>query len=320
MTWSLEKVLNAFSSDTQIGPNEYRLTQLNDDEAIWIGRGHRKSFVLLMPGTVGQSLLEGRHFKYVPNAAITLAGGGTLNDVGLLEIRYEEPTESETESIAIVFAGLGRLLSEQPDGQRAFRLVVALTGLFESRMSQSIETTSLIGLFGELLVILRARNCDRMVEAWHSRIDAQYDFSEGNIRIEVKTSGNGLRHHHFNSRQLPGLENYEVLVASVLLFFVPSGGISLEILVRMLEQRLSPANYSKLMELVVATLGMPVEAAGDILIDLEGSLSSVRLFAGQVVPTPLISPGVLAMNWEASLPHDQGGEMELAPEHLASAE
>jgi hypothetical protein len=74
---------------------------------------------------------------------------------------------------------------------------------------------SVMGLWAELFLILSASNPLSMIQAWHSDASERFDFSAGLQRIEVKSSGDRVRSHHFSFEQAYPPEGVDVIVASL---------------------------------------------------------------------------------------------------------
>lgn len=82
------------------------------------------------------------------------------------------------------------------------------------------------GLWGELLLIIRAENPQLMAVSWHNEPSERYDFASGTQRVEVKTSADRSRRHHFSLEQVHPTQGLQCVVASMFLES-SSAGISL---------------------------------------------------------------------------------------------
>src|SRR6202023_2640905 len=77
------------------------------------------------------------------------------------------------------------------------------------------------------LFLIRTSTDPRVVAAaWHKGAEEHFDFAAGPQRIEVKSSSNRRREHHFSLAQLSSAGSSRVIVASI---FVEraGGGVSL---------------------------------------------------------------------------------------------
>lgn len=71
------------------------------------------------------------------------------------------------------------------------------------------------GLWGELLVIEQSKYPETLVNAWHSSLNAKFDFTLGRDKIEVKTTSSENRIHHFSIDQLNPSPSSRLLIASI---------------------------------------------------------------------------------------------------------
>lgn len=97
-----------------------------------------------------------------------------------------------------------------------------------SELSQAIEriaalflalerppTRAVQGLWGELFLIANSEQPVFLVEAWHTQASEHYDFAIDNFRLEVKTSADRSRNHHFSYAQVYPPDNVHVVIASM---------------------------------------------------------------------------------------------------------
>ena len=95
-----------------------------------------------------------------------------------------------------------------------------LAALF-SRVDGS--TKDLIGLWGELNLILCAENLLAAVRSWSTRKTAKYDFVAGSYVLDVKTTLSVTPKHRFSLEQLRPNGDYDAYILSTCLVEVPSG-------------------------------------------------------------------------------------------------
>ena len=89
-------------------------------------------------------------------------------------------------------------------------------------------------------------------------------------------------------------------IASLVLSTVEQG-TSLATLVDLIAEKIDTSRSAKLMNAVVATLGVPPQLVTSLSIDLKATRDSLRFIAATDVPRPVKSSGVLSMNWIANL-------------------
>lgn len=182
-----------------------------------------------------------------------------------------------------------RIVGPKPALHDIVRVVQRLVDLF--RHLSRPPTRSLNGLLGELFLIASSRDVRAAVAAWRSSDVDRFDFSIGDLRIDVKASGDRLRVHHLSAEQCQPPEGTVGLLASV---FVEGsgGGQSLRELVTSIEAALSGDDNQilKVQETIAETLGDSLPSAMGARFDDRLALSSIRFF--DLAQVPAIRNGV----------------------------
>ena len=176
-----------------------------------------------------------------------------------------------------------RVVGREPTFQRVVECVQRFVDLFERLLRPS--SRSVEGLFAELYFIYSSRSPSVAVEAWHSKIDERFDFSIGDIRLEVKATGTRQRVHNFSLEQcVPPLGTRGILVS----FFVETsgGGVSLLELVERVEGQLEGDVdlVLKLQETIAKSFGSTAAAALSVRFDEELTKSSLRVYELEMIP------------------------------------
>jgi hypothetical protein len=91
--------------------------------------------------------------------------------------------------------------------------VERLVALFQAMQQPSTRSTQ--GLWAELFIIVHAPDSLAMLEAWHSDVGDEADFSQGEERLEVKCSGDRTRRHYFSLEQVSPPADTMQLIASL---------------------------------------------------------------------------------------------------------
>jgi Putative PD-(D/E)XK family member, (DUF4420) len=163
----------------------------------------------------------------------------------------------------------------------------AISGLVD--LFQALTTPakkSVQGLWAELLLIRGASDPLALAGAWHALPAERTDFLSGRQRIEVKSSSNRRRVHHFSLVQLTPPASTQLIVASI---FVESvgGGLSLSRLSNDVRAILAtePALLTRFDAVFYATLGTSWSDAMDECFDLELATESLQFFDHAHVPT-----------------------------------
>jgi hypothetical protein len=111
-------------------------------------------------------------------------------------------------------------LGPTPTAAAVRRAISGLVDLFQALTAPAKK--SIQGLWAELLIIRRSADPVTLVAAWHGLPIERIDFLRGKQRIEVKSSSNRRRVHHFSLEQLTPPASARLVVAS--LFVEPVGG------------------------------------------------------------------------------------------------
>ena len=73
----------------------------------------------------------------------------------------------------------------------------------------------IIGLWGELFTILNSKDIELAAISWHNKNNNKFDFYNNNEAVEIKSTTNNIRKHHFSQSQLNSKE--EIFIISLLL-------------------------------------------------------------------------------------------------------
>ncbi len=174
------------------------------------------------------------------------------------------------------------LLGSAPSTVAVSNAVEQLIGLFQKLKMPPRK--SIVGLVGELVVIMVARDATQAVEAWRSDPDERYDFTAGNLRLEAKASSTRSRVHALSLEQATPPNDTVGLLASVYVEQA-GGGKSVQSLLSAIESKLpSYEAILKLRMVVAETLGHELVSAMGWCFDLEQGISSVRFFDLKTIP------------------------------------
>ena len=194
--------------------------------------------------------------------------------------------DSDSETIRYFFSVcetiLG-LLGNQPRQGQVAVAVNRLASIFQ-RVRQP-RARPLNGLFGELYLLHRSYSPVRALAAWRSDQNARFDFSCGDVRIEVKATGGRNRLHSFSYNQCNPPSGTVAIVASLYAEQI-AGGTSLGSIMSKIESQVS-AHLDlvlKLHETVAATLGVSLNESLARRFDMRLAESSLRFFWLEDVP------------------------------------
>jgi hypothetical protein len=182
-----------------------------------------------------------------------------------------------------------RIVGPNPTLHDIVQVVQRLIELFR-RLSRP-ASRSLNGLLGELFLIAASRDVRAAVAAWRNSDIDRFDFSTGNVRLDVKASGERVRAHYLSAEQCQPPAGTVGLLASV---FIESsgGGQSLRELVAAIESALGGQDdlILKVQETIAETLGDSLPTAMGACFDDRLALESLRFY--DLATVPAIRDGV----------------------------
>lgn len=195
-----------------------------------------------------------------------------------------------------------RIVGPNPALQDIVQVVQRLIELFR-RLSRP-ASRSLNGLLGELFLIAASRDVRAAVAAWRSTDIDRFDFSTGNVRLDVKASAERLRMHHLSAEQCQPPAGTVGLLAS--LFIEGSGGgQSLRELVAAIEAVLGGNDdlILKVQETIAESLGESLPTAMGARFDNRLALASLRFYDLATVPAIRdgVPPGVSQVHFRSDL-------------------
>jgi hypothetical protein len=193
---------------------------------------------------------------------------------------------SDEEAIADLFWGaceaLLALLPPAPTAIEISQLAGGLTDLF-AQLSRR-PSGPMLGLIGELLVILASKDPDSTVRAWRNSDLDTWDFVFDSLRVDAKLTTSSKRQHELSYSQANPADPPTAHFASILLF-ESAVGVSVSELMAMVLKSLSidAGLYSKVQHVVAETLG-PDLASTKVRVDISPSIDSIRIYSASDVP------------------------------------
>ncbi len=185
------------------------------------------------------------------------------------------------------------LLDNPPTVKQLSLIVDRLIKIFKNITRKPSGTAT--GLFGELFLISRSRNPSELIKAWRITKTETFDFSDGNIRIEVKTTSGNKRTHNFSFDQCNPPSRTVAILASLFAEQIPKGK-SLSHIISKIEHRISnhPDLILKLYENVSDTLGSGLNEDLNKNFDIHTSEETLKFFDLKKIPAirDLSSPNV----------------------------
>ena len=175
------------------------------------------------------------------------------------------------------------MLGDRPLRSDVASAVQRLAALFQKITKPPARAVN--GLFGELYLISRSTSPVRTLTAWRTDNAARFDFIDGEVRLDVKTTSGRIRSHVFSYDQCSPPPGTIAVVASMFVESV-SGGITLQRLVDSIvaDVASNPNLVLKLHEVIATTLGTSLNDAMALAFDLKLTESSLRIFRLSDVP------------------------------------
>lgn len=272
------------------------------------------------PSVLKAKLFPGRPNDFIARGmkgepTVLIANNGGRNQIAPIELRnllveYAVPMEVHhetgvTQGTFIVLAAN----HNRPDLYEAFCAMVeaAVSGLTSNPTSEEVEHTvqalielfraaisppkkTVVGLWGELLLIDASYDPTVAIRAWHITPFDTHDFVLGSQAIEVKSTERTERIHEFNHNQLVHAVGKTVLIISVLLRR-SSTGYSFQDFADAILSRLSDQQARlKLLRVIHESLGDEIQEANDIRFDHKEALNLVRQVRADTLPVVDVPP------------------------------
>lgn len=305
MNWTLDDIIIAISADSVDSSIESALALhlYSSELGIGVGVDPQGRAVLVLPGQSSLPAFETSALKFDPWCdTLWVEHGLTLPKCSVLRCRFDRDDTSLTR---IVSGVLQSLIDLQLRFQDAGQAVWVMRNIFADGFRATPDRSTVLGLLGELTVLLNSPDIVAATQAWHVDKDDRYDFSWHSRRLEVKATTSALREHRFSSFQLPPLHGIEVWVASVQLAIVEVGLSAGELYERIADNL--PLDLAhKVAAVITETVGLPPTLVTEPQLDLASSVAGIRLYPSVDVPTPMTVPDARDLRWTAFLDEAKG--------------
>ena len=175
------------------------------------------------------------------------------------------------------------LLSDTFDLKDVWNVVQRLASLFQ-KLTQP-RTQSLNGVFGELFLIRQSSDPSAMFRMWRVQRESRFDFVNGRLRLDAKTTSGNQRTHVLSYEQANPPRNTVGVFASMFVEQVGKG-FPFRDLIRELEQVLAPEPelVFQLQERIAETLGNSLKTSLDAEFDRELTEGTLRFYLATDVP------------------------------------
>lgn len=268
----------------EAGAYAFSTESLDKTHTIRIGKSSAGSPAFLISVTDAKMTpIELRNIRALFNARCRLSVGGEAIEESLTVV---ECTAADVEVQRLFLRGLEPIIESigpSPSADRTRELVEDLIELF--RHLSRPATRSVVGAWGELLLLVSATRPADLLEAWHVDPSERFDFLKGSLRLEVKTTRAGKRQHSVSLEQLsdPGARVALVSIRTQ----GAGGGVSLRDLLDELLVRLGndPEAQLRAMQGLASCLGSDWSDALDVRFDRELATATLAMFDAEHVPS-----------------------------------
>lgn len=172
-------------------------------------------------------------------------------------------------------------LPELPEPRAVAIEVRKLVQIFQALRQPPAK--SIQGLWAELFVLANSPDLTKWAAAWHEDPIERYDFAMQRLRVEVKSSGNRMRRHHFSHEQLHPPSDIELWIASVFVERSTAGSDCLELL-RRIRLRHAGAVGFQVESKMIRTLGADYSKARAFKFDDELAKDSLSFIPVKAIP------------------------------------
>lgn len=299
------------------------------------------------PSSLKAKLFPGRPNDYIarghkgePIVLVANSGGRTqVAPIELCNLLVEYAAPMEVHHDIGIIQGTFIVLAanhNRPDLYEAFCTMVeaAVSGLMPNPTVVEVEHTvqalielfraanlppkkTVVGLWGELLLIDASPDPTVAIKAWHVTPFDMHDFVLSTRAIEVKSTERTERIHEFNHSQLVHAADKPVFIISVLLRRSNTGASCQDIVDTILSRLSDQQARLKLLRVMHESLGDEIQGANDIRFDRKEALSLVRQVCADMLPAVEVPPnsGIsnirYSINLDACMPPITLGELNL---------
>jgi hypothetical protein len=292
---AIKKPINEMSAE---GDLKIFLDIFESVENIGVGSSSDGRTVLLLPGQSNVTSFETNFASFNHWVSVTRAEDNkVLDDVALLTLNIEKTDQATIDAATAIFLGI---IDLQIKFGKCGEAIWQMKSLFESELKYKPTDEAVTGLIGELIFILNSKDKVKTIKCWHSAVDDTYDFSSESIKLDVKATRSGIRHHYFSSTQIPASTGKQVLIASVLVDSVEMG-TTLNQIMNKVNENLSSDLVDKVISCVLKQIGTHPGMVLNPQIDIDNTLKSINIYDSHDIPCPEYEEQVLSVKWLATL-------------------
>jgi hypothetical protein len=212
-----------------------------------------------------------------------IKAGREISEGTFTVVRCRSPEPEIIHYFLSVCETIVRLLGAQPTRAAIAGAINRLALIFQRL--QSPPSRPVNGLLGELFLIRQCHNPILTLAAWRTQDVSRFDFSAGDIRLDVKTTNGRIRAHSFSYEQCNPPTGTTAIAASLFVERL-AGGVSLRELILEVERLAGSSTelVMKLHDIVAGTLGNSLPEALSIRFDRRLAASSLQFYDLNAIP------------------------------------
>jgi hypothetical protein len=281
----------------------YLVVQLADAPSYRVGLDAGGRTVLLAPHeSAGWPPVTLSNLRFQPFVRVQVhdTAGGT-EDLEVAVVVIDGQGAAVEPMLPAILAGVIAAAGPVPEPGDLGRAVGALRDVFQA-LSRA-GGSKYLGVWGELLLIANSTNVVQIGDAWGADPTQTFDFASEGSRLEVKTTQQAQRRHHFSFSQLIASRKSDVVVASIQTAAVSDGTSAQELLSESLARLVSaPQTASRVLARATTALGASLLSQDASRYDRVLAEDSLIFLPFSDVPTVTVDPGVIDVSWVAELP------------------
>lgn len=311
-----DDLITALASIQRGGTSGFDVIDIGSAPGFKIGRDDENAVVLLTPADKSPEPPT-QLWRLSLDPSITLSvrfadGSEERGEFGLIRLRLGEA--EYLEPFLHVVANLIRIIGPDPSPGEVSIAMRRLVKLFDASPN---PRGSVLGLWGELLVLCSTSDLTAIIDAWHADVDDRFDFAANGSRLEVKATTKMERQHIFSLEQLCPVPGASVSIASIMTTETNAGTSVNDLIIR--AERLldnDPMRQMRIHEVVAQTLGAEWARHVDHRFDEEQGRETLVLLPAAGIPRVGDVPvQVTGVRFTADCGHVVG---ELNPHGLAA--
>lgn len=287
--WDISGIFGSLPATTKLAGKQILVVTYDVDNSLVVGFDAKSNLILIGPQIDDFERIVDPKFQLEPDKSFefeeqTIGRAYKLTFTGSSDLEL---------LVAVGVIGGLKELSDQLHAKVPSKAIIRLSRSLTKRGVSDQE----IGLYGELVVLLKNIENKRIVDSWHSKAEDPFDFAYSNSRLEVKTTFSTQRKHWFSESQISSGLNLDLWIASIQLALTHTG-TSCGALIEKIEEHLDPLSRkgfrSKCEDYNWQDFNFEF--------DLDAALSSVAYYNFADLPQPRREfPEITSIKWQLDL-------------------